>query len=169
MIPPEDQEREGGESAEAMGQLETLLLTLAGASLLALSSLAPIAVNKAASALRRKAKKAASDGMGRVDEAVSRDLAGKLVLRVVTELSAANKGAGKARAVKKAINDAKKEAQKGARETQRMARKMAACMVDDLNARFLREAARARAKAIGGRGTDGVGALGLDRPAACRT
>ena len=150
MLSPEDQEREGGESAEAMSALETALLSLAGGVMLGLASLSPKAVNRASARLRKLATKKASDGIGAVDEAAERDIVGKLILSVVNECRAVDDAKKRKRAVKKAANDASKEAQRAAREVRRQTRKMTACMVDDLNARFLREAARARAMATGG-------------------
>nr|DAL99441.1 MAG TPA: minor capsid protein [Caudoviricetes sp.] len=132
-----------------MNALETALLALAGGVLLGLESLSPKAVNKAAARLRRLASKKAADGMGDVDDAARRDIVGKLVLSVVNECKTVDDAKKRKRAVKKAANDANKEAQKAAREVRRQTRKMASCMVDDLNARFLREAARARARVTG--------------------
>lgn len=152
MIPPEDQEREGGESAETMGALETLLLSLGAGSLIGLTAYAPKAVNKAAAALRRAANKAVSENMADVEKAVERDLVGVLVLEAVTD--ADHLGEGKRRS--KIVKAARAEGRKAARQAQRRIRKYAACMVDDLNAKFLREAARARSRMLGGAGADGV-------------
>lgn len=156
MIGPEDREREGGESSDAMGGLEAALLSLAGGALLGLASLAPKSVNAAAARLRRAASERASAGMAAVDEAVLRDLIGRLVLSVVGDCGGMPEGEKRRRAVRRAVSDARREARRAARETRRHTRKMAACMVDDLNARFLREAARARAR------VKGSGRLGVD-------
>lgn len=152
MIPPEDQEREGGESAEAMGALETLLLSLGAGALVGLATYAPKAVNKAAAALRRAANKAVADSMAGVNAAVERDLVGALVLEAVTEAD----HLGEAKRRSKLVKAARAEGRRAARQTRRRMRKYAACMVDDLNAKFLREAARARSRMLGGAGAEGV-------------
>ena len=138
-----------------MEELQTALMGLAGASLLGLASFSPRAVSKAATALRRKALRAATDGIAKVNEAVSRDLTGQLVLSAVDDAVRANSGANRARAIQRAVKDANKEAKRAAREVQRQTRKFATCMVDDLNQRFLREAARARGR-IKGDGVRGI-------------
>ena len=153
MLEPEDQERI--ESTDAIDALQTSLMGLAGASLLGLSSFAPKAVNRAAAALRREAMRIATDGMAEVDGAVERDLTGQLVLSGIDDVLHAERGSRKARAMRRAVKDAQGEARKAAREVRRQTRRFAACMVDDLNRRFLQEAARAR-KRIKGDGARGI-------------
>lgn len=156
MLDPEDQQRTAGESAEEISALETALLALGAGALVGLAAYTPKAVNKAAAQLRNAAGKAAAQGMGAVYEAVERDLTGHLVLSAIDDASHAEDGARKARTTQRAVEDARKQAKAAAREVQRQTRRFAACMVNDLNQRFLREAYRARARTRGTESQDGV-------------